>query len=79
MTRQTCYEPTRYPIERFRAVLASLSRYDLLLVAIPAAFLLAFVTSNALAIGVHAALVGAALVGALAIADAIALNPPRTG
>ncbi|KYH25989.1 hypothetical protein HAPAU_10790 [Halalkalicoccus paucihalophilus] len=74
ITRQTCYEPTRYPIERFREVLASLSRYDLLLVTIPVAFLLAFVTSNALAIGVHAA-----LVGALAIADAVALNPPRTG
>lgn len=76
MTRKTHHDPAWWQIERF-AVLASLSRYDLLLMAIPAAFLLAFVTSTALSIGVHAALVGAALVGALAIADAVALNPPR--
>ncbi|MDL5362194.1 hypothetical protein [Halalkalicoccus sp. NIPERK01] len=76
MTRQTHHQRTWCSIERFM-VLASLSRYDLVLWAIPAAFLLAFVASNALAIGVQTALVGAALVGALAVADAVALNPPR--
>ncbi|MCL7417894.1 MAG: hypothetical protein M8354_08655 [Halalkalicoccus sp.] len=78
MTRQRYHEPAWRPIERFEAVLASLTRYDLLLVAIPAAVLLAFV-ADALAVGVYAALVGAALVGALVVADAFALNPPRTG
>lgn len=79
MTRQTHHERTWCSIERFEAALASLSRYDLVLWAIPAAFLLAFVASNALAIGVQTALAGAALVGALAITDAVALNPPRLG
>lgn len=81
MTRQTHhrYGDAWRPAETFRAVLASVSRYDLVLWAIPAAFLVAFVANALLATGVHASLVGAAIVGALVITDAIALHPPRTG
>ncbi|MEM4780572.1 MAG: hypothetical protein QXG03_03275 [Halalkalicoccus sp.] len=74
MTRRT---NRRYGIEgRPDERTVAVSRYDLLLGIVPAAFVLAVLASATLAISVHAALVFASLVGALAIADAIALNPP---
>ncbi|WP_162993819.1 hypothetical protein [Halalkalicoccus subterraneus] len=65
------------PVERFDSALAPVSRYDLVLWLVPLAFLLAFVASATLAISTHTALVGASLISALAIVDAVALHPPR--
>lgn len=58
---------------------AALSRYDLLLAVIPAAFLFAGITSQVLSVAPRATLVGATLVGALALLDGLFVNPPRSG
>lgn len=55
------------------------SRYDLVLWLVPAAFVLALALSTLSAISTHTALVGASLIGAFAIVDAVALHPPRAG
>lgn len=58
---------------------AALSRYDLVLAVIPAAFLLAGIASQVLSVAPRATLVGATLVGALALLDGLFVNPPRSG
>ncbi|MFC6905945.1 hypothetical protein [Halalkalicoccus tibetensis] len=55
------------------------SRYDLVLWLIPAAFVLALALSTLSAISTHTAIVGASLLGLFAIVDAVALHPPRAG
>lgn len=55
------------------------SRYDLVLWLIPAAFVLALALSTLSAISTHTAIVGASLIGAFAIVDAVALHPPQAG
>lgn len=55
------------------------SRYDLLLLAIPAVFLLAFVGSTVSSLSLSALMAGASLVGALAVADGLFVNPPVSG
>ncbi|WP_415380353.1 hypothetical protein [Halosimplex sp. TS25] len=55
-----------------------LSRYDLLLLVIPAAFLLALAGSTVSSVPTSALVAGASIVGALAVADGLFRNPPRT-
>lgn len=78
MTGQTHYRSDREwsPVETLTAILASATRYDLALWAIPTAFILALLAGSVLEISRHAALVGAALLGVLVVVDVIALNPP---
>jgi len=52
-----------------------LSRYDLLLLVIPAAFLVAFAASQVSPFDVTTLMVPASVVGALAVADGLFLNP----
>jgi len=53
-----------------------LSRYDLLLLVIPAAFILALVGSTVSSFPLSALMAGASVVGALAVADGLFVNPP---
>ena len=57
------------------------TRYDLVLAAIPSAFVAAVLAAHLLSVPVQTALTGASAVGALALIDALFLNPPggRTG
>jgi hypothetical protein len=56
-----------------------LSRYDLLLLVIPAAFLLALVGSTVSSLPTRVFVAGASVVGALAVADGLFVNPPGGG
>lgn len=56
--------------------LASLSRYDLVLAFIPVAFLVSVVIGYLLSVPFRATLTGASAVGALALVDALFVNPP---
>ncbi|WP_436908883.1 hypothetical protein [Halosimplex marinum] len=56
-----------------------LSRYDLLLLVIPAAFLLALVGSTVSPLPARVFVAGASVVGALAVADGLFVNPPGHG
>jgi hypothetical protein len=56
--------------------LLSLSRYDLVLVAIPLAFVLMLSAHLVLAVSVRLAVAGAAVTSVLVLLDAIYLNPP---
>lgn len=56
-----------------------LSRYDLVLAVIPTAFLLAVLASELLGLAPRTLLGAAGLVGALAVADTLFLNPPTSG
>lgn len=53
-----------------------LSRYDLVLAVIPTAFVVALLVGNLLSVSARVALVSASVVGALAVLDALFLNPP---
>lgn len=55
----------------------SVSRYDLVLAAIPAALIWPTLFTRALGIGFEVGLLVGAIVGALALLDAVFLNPPR--
>ncbi len=57
---------------------SGLSRYDLPLAVIPAAFLTALLAGEALGVPVRTSLPAGAAVGALALVDALFLNPPGT-
>lgn len=56
--------------------LRSLSRYDLVLVIVPAVFLLSVVLGYLLSVPFRTTLGGASAVGALALLDALFVNPP---
>ena len=58
------------------ALARSLTRYDLTLLVVPLAFLCALVLGSVLQVSTSAALSGAALCGAVVVADALFLNPP---
>lgn len=53
------------------------SRYDLLLALIPAAFLVGLIAAQLGAFPTRHSLAASSLVGAIAVADALFLNPPR--
>jgi|APHM01.1.fsa_nt_gi hypothetical protein len=55
---------------------ARLSRYDLILVAIPLAFLAGGVATFGLGVPVRRSMAAASLVGAFAVVDALFINPP---
>lgn len=61
------------PVEDF---LDSVSRYDLILAVIPTAFITALLVANLLAISTQTTILAAAMVGALALLDALFINPP---
>ncbi|MFB6184493.1 MAG: hypothetical protein ABEI96_08060 [Haloarculaceae archaeon] len=71
-------EPSRENRRR-RLDPGTLSRYDFTLAAIPVAFLLAMALGRVLAISSRTALVVAAVVGALAVADGLFVHPPKSG
>jgi len=54
-----------------------LSRYDLLLAVVPAAFLLGSIVCLAAGVPLRVAMPAAASIGALALVDGLFLNPPR--
>jgi hypothetical protein len=54
----------------------SLSRYDVLLLVIPAAFLLAFAASFLFGVPTLPAIAAASAVGIFAVADGLFVNPP---
>lgn len=60
-------------------LLTSLSRHDLVLLAIPAAFALALLASSLLGLPVERTLAGAAIVGVATLIDALFVNPPLDG
>lgn len=64
--------PPRKPFD----VLTSTAQYDLVLGLIPLAFVLAMTLGTALGLSVQVMLVAAALVGVVALVDALYLNPP---
>lgn len=55
----------------------SLSRYDLVLAVIPAALIPPALLAQILGIGLEMGLLFGAIVGVLALLDAVLLNPPR--
>lgn len=54
-----------------------LSRYDLLLAVVPIAFILGVLLAEIGIVPIRVSLAGAAGIGALALLDALFLNPPR--
>jgi hypothetical protein len=58
---------------------ASVSRYDLVLAAIPSVFLIAILVGNLLSLPATVAVGGASLVASLALADALFVHPPTDG
>lgn len=56
-----------------------LSRYDLLLLVIPAAFLLAIVGATVSTLPTRMFVAGASVVGGLAVVDGLFVNPPGGG
>ncbi|WP_246981928.1 hypothetical protein [Halorientalis marina] len=62
--------------ERPFGLLASLSHYDIVLAVIPVAFLVSVLVGHLLPISTRTALLAAALIGSIAMADALFFNPP---
>lgn len=59
--------------------LRSASRYDLVLAMIPSAFVIAVLLGNLISLSMQSQLLVAALVGLIALVDALFINPPRPG
>lgn len=57
----------------------TVSRYDLVLAIIPAAFVVALLASVFLSLPLRTVLPASSLVGVLALADSLYLNPPTDG
>ena len=76
MTSSENSTESRGPNDR-RVPFHSLSRYDLLLAFVPTVFLVSIIVGNVLSLGTQTALAGASLVGTIALADALFINPPR--
>jgi len=70
---------TRPRWEYWRWVFGRLSRYDLLLAAIPLVFALALSVHALTPVSLQAALAGGALLSGLCLFDAVYLNPPIEG
>ncbi len=62
--------------DTLRRRIARLSRYDLVLVAIPLAFLVGITATVAAGVSVQGSMTVASLVGGAVVADALFLNPP---
>jgi hypothetical protein len=59
--------------------LSSLSRHDLVLAVIPSVFVVSILVGHLLSLSAQASIGVASLVGALAVVDALFVNPPGTG
>lgn len=59
-----------------RPVELTVSRYDLVLAVIPAVFVVAVLLGHLLPVSPRTAITGAALLGVLAMVDALFVNPP---
>ena len=57
--------------------LPAFGRYDLLLAIIPLAFLASLLASQLFGLSLEAAIVGASVVGALAVLDGLFIRPPN--
>ena len=57
---------------------ATLTRYDLVLLVIPAAFALAFVLAHVLSMSLSVSMAAASAVGVAAVADGLFVNPPAS-
>ncbi|MHC3436706.1 hypothetical protein ACYJ1Y_01085 [Natrialbaceae archaeon A-gly3] len=66
----------RDPLEALVDVLTAATRYDLLLAVVPVAFAVALVVAYVAGVALYWALVPAAVVGILAVVDAVYLHPP---
>ncbi|MDY6817055.1 MAG: hypothetical protein SVG88_00210 [Halobacteriales archaeon] len=55
----------------------SASRYDLVLALIPSAFVIAMLLGNLVSLSMQSQLLVASIVGAIAVIDALFLNPPN--
>lgn len=66
----------RTPFEPFRSIPDSLSRYDVVLLAIPVVFLCALAIGTALSVSPRESAIAAALCGVALVTDALFLNPP---
>ena len=66
------------PFRSFRDGLPDLSRYDLLLAAIPLVFATMLAVHAALGVSLRAAVAAGALISAVAVFDALFVNPPTT-
>jgi hypothetical protein len=55
------------------------TRHDLVLAVIPSAFVVAMLVGTVLSLSTRASVLLGSLVGALALADALFVNPPETG
>lgn len=64
------------PFRSLRDGLPDLSRYDLLLAAIPLVFAVMLAVHAALGVPLRAAVAGGALLSAIAVFDALFFNPP---
>lgn len=62
---------------RLRRVRSAISRYDLLLAAIPLAFAVAVAVAEAIGVPLEGAMVGASVVGLLVLVDGLFLRPPN--
>lgn len=62
-----------------RPLPGTVSRYDLLLAAVPGAFVLALVAGRTLSLPPHLTIIAGATIAALAIGDGLFRNPPGTG
>jgi small-conductance mechanosensitive channel len=62
-----------------RTLLSSTTRYDFVLAAIPLCFLASLLATAASPLSLHQTVAAASLLGALALVDALFVNPPRPG
>lgn len=72
------HRPSERPDEQ-SAKRPTLTRYDLVLSLLPVALLLTAGVAELLGLSTRAALVAWSVVGVVALADALFLNPPRAG
>ncbi|MFC7019612.1 MULTISPECIES: hypothetical protein [Haloarcula] len=70
--RSSAYRSETTPLE-------SLTRYDLVLLGIPVAFVLTVAVSGLFDVPLRTALLGGAFVGMLGVLDTLFLNPPTGG
>jgi hypothetical protein len=66
-------------IEWLEALTGLPSRYDLLLVVIPAAFVLSLLVGHLFSVTPRLSMAAAAVVGAAALVDGLFVNPPQAG
>lgn len=64
-------------VDRMDGIARQISRYDLVLAVIPAAFVAAVLVGSAASVSFTATTGAASAVGLLAVVDALFLNPPR--